>query len=91
MRYLTITYYRKPDGRIDESVSPRRSLRPNDYTMSSVILDFRDLKVIKASLEGHTIPPDFNHIVEYYHEHHGALIRQLFEANGYRIEFEKQS
>lgn len=91
MRYFTVTYYRKPSGQLDESVSVRSNLRTRDLTMASVILDFKELKVIKASLEGRTIPPDFNHITEYYHEHYGSTIKQLFEANGYRIEFENES
>lgn len=86
MRYLTITYYRKPNGHLDESAMPRRSLKTRDYTMASVILDFKNLKVIKASLEGRNIPLDFDRIVEYYHEHYSSLIRQLFEINGYQIE-----
>lgn len=91
MRYLTITYYRKPNGHFDESVAARRSLKTRDYTMASVILDFRDLAVIKASLEGTNIPLDFQRIVEYYHQHHGSLIQQLFETNGYRMEVQDES
>jgi len=91
MRYLTVTYYRKPDGRIDESVSVVRNLRSRDYTMASVILDFRKLTVLKASLEGRTIEPNFSRIAEYYHEHYPSTVEKLFEYNGYRIEFEEQS
>jgi hypothetical protein len=54
--------------------------------MASVILDFKNLEVIKARLEGHNIPLNFGNIVEYYHKHYSSLIQQMFEINGYQIE-----
>ena len=47
MRYLVLTYYTKPDGKVDEAMSVTKSLKTRDLQMANVILDFRDLKVVK--------------------------------------------
>lgn len=81
MRYLILTYYRKPDGRIDEVMSIARRLRDKDYQTASVILDFRDRKVVMASVSGTTIPKDWDRIVSYYHQHYKTAIDELIGYN----------
>ena len=89
MRYLIITYYRKPTGQIDESTAVARNLRMRDHQTASVIIDFKKLQVVKANLNGINAPKDFNKIVEYYMQHYENIIRRLFEENGYEIELKK--
>ena len=89
MRYLIITYYKKANGQIDESTALARNLKMRDHQTASVILDFKKLAVVKANLNGETVPKDFNKIVEYYMQHYENIIRRLFEENGYEIELKK--
>ena len=86
MRYLIITYYRKANGQIDESTAVARNLKMRDHQTASVILDFKKLAVVKANLNGETVPKDFNKIVEYYMQHYENIIKRLFAENGYEIE-----
>jgi hypothetical protein len=89
MRYLIITYYKKATGQIDETTAVAKNLRMRDHQTASVILDFKKLAVVKANLNGETVPKDFNKIVEYYMQHYENIIRRLFEENGYEIELKK--
>lgn len=89
MRYLILTYYQKPNGQIDEVVSVAKNLKSRDYQTSSVILDFKQLKVIQATMNGQTVPKDFNKIAEYYYQFHKNTIDRLFAENGYEVIKEK--
>lgn len=85
MRYLILTYYKKPDGRIDEAMQVARNVKNRDIQTANVILDFKKLEVVKASMGGVMVPKDFNRIVEYYMQHYENIITRLFKENGYEI------
>ena len=85
MRYLTLTYYTRPDGKIDESMSVVRNLKHRDIQTASVILDFKKLQVVKCSMNGVVVPRDWDRIVTYYHQHYASTIERLFAENGYDI------
>ena len=85
MRYLLLSYYQKANGQIDEVVAVAKNLKPRDYQMSAVILDFKQLKVVQASLNGQVVPKDFNKITEYYYQYHKNTIDRLFAENGYEV------
>jgi hypothetical protein len=87
MRYLIITYYKKANGQIDETTAVAKNLKMRDHQTASVILDFKKLVVVKAQLDGATVPKDFNRIVEYYMQHYENIIRRLFEENGHEIDY----
>jgi hypothetical protein len=89
MRYLILTYYKKPDGKIEEAMEVATKLRNRDIRCANVILDFKELKVEKASMGGVNVPRDFNRIVEYYMQHYENIIKRLFNENGYEIELTK--
>lgn len=89
MRYLILTYVRKPNGQIDEIMSVARNLKKRDYQTANVILDFRELKVVMASMSGVSVPRDFDKIVKYYMQHYEATITRLFKENGYEVTIEK--
>lgn len=82
MRYLTVQYVRKPDGQTDEGIAVCNRLRDREIQMSAVIIDFQDRKIIKASLQGTTIPKDFDRIVSFYHKHYKHVIDRLLKENG---------
>jgi hypothetical protein len=85
MRYLILTYYKKPDGKIDESMVVSRRIKPSDLQTANVILDFKKLEVVKASMGGTTVPRDWGRIVSYYHQHYASTIERLLKENGYEI------
>jgi hypothetical protein len=86
MRYLLLTYYKKSDGKIDEVMAVAKNLKKRDLQTCNVILDFKKLEVVKASMAGTDVPKDFDRIVGYYHEHYAATIERLFNENGYEVE-----
>ena len=85
MRYLTLTYYTKADGKIDEAMAVSKNIRPRDLQTASVILDFKKLEVVKCSMNGVQVPRDWDRIVTYYHQHYASTIERLFAENGYEI------
>ena len=78
---MLLTYIRKPNGQIDEQVQVTTKLRERDLTTCNVILDFKDKKVEKASIDGTSIPRNWNTIVDYYKEHYPDLISDLEKDN----------
>ena len=86
MRYLILTYYKKANGQIDESMSLAQRLKPRDLQTANVILDFKELKVVLASMNGTNVPRNFERIVQYYMQHYQSTITRLFKENGYEIE-----
>lgn len=89
MRYLILTYYKKANGQIDEAMAVSKNLKARDIQTASVIIDFKKLEVVKASMGGEQVPRDFNRIVEYYMQHYEAIITRLFNENGYEVDFKK--
>ena len=85
MRYLLLTYYKKPNGQIDEITAVSRNLKKRDIQTCSAILDFKTLSVVKCSLDGTVVPRDWDRIVSYYHQHYQNIIERLLEENGYEI------
>jgi len=85
MRYLLLSYYQKANGQIDEVVAVSKNLKSRDYQTCSVILDFKQLKVVQASMNGQVVPKDFNKIAEYYYQFHKNTIDRLFAENGYEV------
>lgn len=86
MRYLTLTYYTKPNGQIDETLAVVKNLKHRDLQQASVILDFKLQKVEKCSLNGVQVPKDWDKIVSYYYQHYATTIERLFEENGHSID-----
>ena len=89
MRYLILTYYKKASGQIDEVMAVSKNIKTRDLQTASVIIDFKKLEIVKASMDGKQVPKDFNRIVEYYMKHYEATITRLFNENGYEIDFKK--
>ena len=85
MRYLLLTYYRKPTGKIDEAMTLSRNLKLRDRQMANVILDFETLAVVKCSMDCVVVPKDWDRIVSYYYKHYSATIERLFTENGHEM------
>jgi hypothetical protein len=89
MRYFVITYLKKPTGKIDEATEITKRVRTRDIQCASVIMDFKEMKIIKASVNGSNIPPDWDTIHDYYIQHYENVFRRLHSENGRSIEIVK--
>ena len=81
MRYLLITYIRKPGGQIDEQVSVSKRVRPIDVQTCNVIVDYQNRKLDKCVIEGKALDTDFDKMNTYYKEVYPNLISQLEKNN----------
>ena len=90
MRYLLLTYYTKPNGKIDEAMTVATKIKTRDHQTVNVILDFKELKVIKAAMNNVTVPKDWDRIVSYYYQHYSATIERLFQENGHPIDIKAE-
>jgi hypothetical protein len=85
MRYLLLTYYQKPNGKMDESMSINKQIKRIDLQTANIILDFKKLEVVKASMGGVAVPREWERIVSYYYQHYASTIERLLTENGYEI------
>lgn len=81
MRYLLITYMRKPGGQIDEQVTVAKRVRTSDIQMCNVILDYQNKKVDKCVIEGKVVETDYEKMNAYYKQVYPNLIDQLEKNN----------
>ena len=86
MRYLILTYYKKPNGQTDEVMTVAARLKNSDIQTASVILDFKLLQVEKCSMNGVQVPRVWDTVVSYYYQHYANIIERLFNENGHPIE-----
>jgi len=77
MRYLIISYYRKPSGQMDEVVTVARRSRMRDIQSAAVILDFQTRSVVKCSMDGTVAPKDWQRIRDFYHQYYSQVIDDL--------------
>lgn len=81
MRYLLITYLRKPGGQIDEQVTVSKKVKVSDIQTCNVIIDYQKQKVDKCVIEGKVVDTDFERMSEYYKKVYPTLIDQLEKNN----------
>lgn len=77
MRYLLITFVRKPGGQIDELVTVSKRVKPADLQTCNVIIDYGAKKVQKCVIEGKVVDTDFEKMDAYYKQVYPNLIDQL--------------
>lgn len=77
MRYLLITFLRKPGGQIDEQVAVGKKIKPADLQTCNVIVDYALKKVTKCVIEGKIVDTDFERMNAYYKKIYPNLIDQL--------------
>lgn len=76
-----ITFFRKPNGQIDEQVQVSKRVRNSDAQMCNVILDFSEKKVQKCIIEGKIVDTDWEKMSSYYKKIYPALVDQLEKNN----------
>ena len=77
MRYLLLTFLRKPNGQIDELVQVGKKLKNSDMSTCNVILDYAENKVVKCVIEGKKLDTDWDRMNNYYKKIYPSLIEQL--------------
>ena len=80
-----LTYYYQANGKIDEGMTVATRVRTKDWQTASVILDFKELRVLKAALRDTTIPKDWDRIVGYYYPFYPAIMERLLQENGHEL------
>jgi hypothetical protein len=91
MRYLILTYYTQANGKIDEAMTVSNKIRTKDHQTANVILDFKELKVVKASMNNTSIPKDWDRIVSYYYPFYPAIMERLFKENGHPVDIKAKT
>lgn len=74
---MMVKYLKKPNGQMDEVVSVSKNIKLKDSQSSAVILDFKTKQVVQASMDGVSIPKDWNRIRDFYHQHYARVIDDL--------------
>ena len=87
MRYFLVSYLKQANGQMDEVVSVSARLKLRDRQTAAVILDFATQTVLQCSMNGTTVPKDWNKIVSFYYQHYAATFDRLAKENG--IEFKQ--
>lgn len=77
MRYLLISFYRKPGGQIDEQARFVKRVRGSDSSTSNIIMDYGLRKVEKCVVEGSKLERSFDQLNEYYKRIYPAMVAQL--------------
>ncbi len=77
MRYMLISFFRKPNGAIDEQVTVSKRIKPADQQMSNIILDFAEKKVMKSVIEGQVLDTTWDKMYTYYQKIYPSLVAQL--------------
>jgi hypothetical protein len=62
-RYMLVSYVQKPNGLWDELTEFRNNIKTKHIQTAKVILDFRDKKVVKNSLNSEA---DYTDMLEFY-------------------------
>ena len=89
MRYLLITYVRKPNGQIDEQVGFGRRVKPKDLQTCNVIVDYAERKVLKCLIDGRVVDTDFEKLNEYYLNVYPKHIEEMLRMNGHEVIIEE--
>lgn len=77
MRYLLITFFRKPGGQIDEQARFVKRVKPSDSSMSNIIMDYGLRKVEKCVVEGKKLDRSFDELNDYYKKIYPIMVTQL--------------
>jgi len=83
MRYLVITYVKKPNGKIDEVMTVTKNLRKNDITMANIIMDFKLRKLERCIVDRKKVDTTWDITYAYYKELYPSTVDRLAAENGW--------
>lgn len=81
MRFLIIKYMKDASGKFKEQSQVANTVRNKDWDTAAVILDYREQKVLKAVIDGRTLPKSFQRFDSYYREFFPAAVDSLRKFN----------
>jgi|DEB0MinimDraft_4_1074332.scaffolds.fasta_scaffold75038_2 hypothetical protein len=81
MRYFTLTYYKQPDGKINEVAGTCNNLKARDKANCNVILDFREEKIIKCTVNGAGLDVEWLAVIDYFSQYYADTFKQLVLYN----------
>jgi len=81
MRYLLITYIGRPNGQIDEQVELSTRVRDSDIQTANIIMDFKESKIIKCSVQGNVLTQEWVTLRNYFHNVYADIIDKLEAEN----------
>ena len=81
MRYVLITFFKKPGGQIDEQIGFSKRLKSSDEQTCNVILDYKERRVVKCVIDGEVLNTSFDTMHEYYKRIYPTLIEQMELVN----------
>lgn len=84
MRYFIVTYAKQANGKYNENVKLDDRIRNRDSSYASVILDYKDRKIVKCRLDA-DMEKDFETLNNFYKQHYAQAINGL-EAKYQAIE-----
>lgn len=77
MRYFIVKYFKKPNGKFSEQAKSDTKVRNADLRTASVILDYKEQKVVKFNLDENHEHRDFATLNKFFKGHYTGLISQL--------------
>ena len=77
MRYLIVTYIKKPDGQVDEAVEVDSKYRKRHETTANVVLDFLEQKVLKCRMDGRIGLKEWVPVRDYYYKYYKNIVEDL--------------
>lgn len=83
MRYLLITYFKRPDGKVDEAMTVSKRLKDNDIRTANIILDFKLRSLDKCLVDGKRVETNWDAVYMYYKDIYPATIDRLSNENGW--------
>lgn len=84
MRYFVVEYLRAHGGKYNEQASVHKKLKDKYLSTATVILDFKDRKIVKLRVSPTAGERDFDHIVDLYRNHGYAEVIEKIET-GYKL------
>lgn len=77
MRYLIVTYVKKPNGQVDETVKIESKYRGHHKDSANVVLDFAKKEILKCRMDGVLGSHDWQHVRDYYYKHYQNVVNDL--------------
>ena len=78
MRYFIVSYYGQANGKYNESAKLDDKIRNKDMQFASLILDYKERKIVKCRFEGELGKVnDFDVISNFYKTHYTNIISQV--------------
>jgi hypothetical protein len=74
----------------EQGIRTHKHITLDEIGRRLAIGNFKELKVIKASLRDTTIPKDWDRIVGYYYPFYPAIMERLFKENGHPVDIKAE-